>query len=150
MNPLLVSKLAQNKTLPIVLGVLVVGVVGFSLWKGKRIMCSLGLATCDSNYRKRLSDLKFLYPNYYDATKISITHQQAKVISDEIESSLNGADDEEEVYASLQKAKTRNNISLVSKYFSQRHSESMIDRIAYDMGSKDEMVRVMKILKALN
>lgn len=146
------SDAAKNKWTPVVIGVLVVGgtVLGFFLVK--RGLCAIGLATCSYHRRlarlqNRLKENKALDPTYYKAENITITHFFAKEKADELWDALWGADDEDEVYSILRSAKSKDNMSLISKYYTIRHDSSLADNLSYEMGSKEEVQRMLEILQ---
>lgn len=146
------SGLAQNKWTPIVMGVIVVGVGIGGYFLVKRGLCAVGLATCRSDRKLARLQAKFkkeeaLNPNYYQAPRLTITHNLAKVKADELNSALWGADDEDAVYAILRSAKTKDNMSLISKYYALRHDQSLSDNLGYEMGSEEEIERMLEVLK---
>lgn len=146
--------LAQNKWTPIVAGVVIIGVSAVAYFGIIRpIMCRTGIAkNCGSDKRRkkleeRLKKSDGFNPNFYIASKLTITHQRAKEIADKLNKALSGADDEEAVYALLADAKNLNNLSLISYYYQMRHKQSLVDNLAYDMGSEEELQRMVSIVQ---
>ena len=148
------SGLAQNKWTPVVAGVLIVGIVAIVYFGVARpILCKTGVLNCRKNKRRKKLEDKVkrsdaLNPNFYRASQVTMTHFAAKVAADELEDDLSGADDEEAVFGILQSAKSTNNMSLISHYFQLRHGESLADRLTYDMGSEEELDRMLEIIES--
>jgi hypothetical protein len=89
-------------------------------------------------------------PNFYQSSMLTITHNNAKIRADELNSAFGVFnDDEEGVYSVLRQVGTENNMSLVSKYFEQRHNSSLVDQLAYYLDDEDEAKRMLLIAKDL-
>jgi hypothetical protein len=157
MLPLLVagaanSNLAKNKWTPVVIGVLVVGGCVVSYILVKKVLCGIGLATCRSDRKlaklvDKFNDSDSLNPNYYQASQITMTHDLAKIKADEMYDALWGADDEDAVYSLMRSAKSKDNMSLISKYYGLRQGQSLADNLGYEMGSEEELKRMLEILR---
>ena len=147
------TELAKNKWTPIVLGVVILGVAAVAYFGVVRpILCKTGIATCSGDRRRKKIEEKLknsdsFNPNFYQASKITMSHTQAKTIADKIEKALSGADDEEAVYGLLRDAKNANNLSLISFYYNQRHQQSLVDNLIYDMSSEEELQRILNIIQ---
>lgn len=146
------SNLAKNKWTPVVIGVLVVGGGIVSYILVKKVLCGIGLASCRSDRKlaklvDRFNDVDALNPNFYKASQITMSHDAAKIKADELYDALWGADDEDAVYSIMRSAKSKNNMSLISKYYSLRQGQSLADNLGYEMGSKEELERMLEILR---
>ena len=152
---LVASKASENKWTPIVLGVLVVGGVVGTFFLAKRGLCAIGLAECATHRRakrtlKKIQELDAFNPNYYQNTRLTITHNSAKIKADELEDAFGVFnDDEQQVYRVLQSIKSADDMSLVSKYYSIRHGSSMVDDMSYYLDDEDEAKRMWEIVKHL-
>lgn len=149
------NKLAQNKWTPVVTGVLVVGAVVGTFFLAKRGLCAIGLAECATDRRakrtlKKIQEMDAFNPNYYQNTRLTITHHNAKVKADELEDAFGFFnDDEEQVYRVLQSIKSADDMSLVAKYYGIRHGSSMVDDMSYYLDDEDEAKRMWQIVKHL-
>lgn len=149
MNPLLLNSVAKNKTAPIVIGVLIVGgaLIGY-FGIVKPILCKLNISSCRSD-RKRDKDIEKLLsldhfdPNYYNSSRLRISHFRAKELADQLDDAISGAGtDEESLYGALREANNPDDLSLVSKYYNVRHQTSLVDRIINDLDD-DEIRQVL-------
>ena len=140
---------------PINLLYLLIGAVIGTVYLAKKGLCKIGLAECATDRRakrtlKKLQGLEAFNPNYYQNTKLTISHQGAKIKADELESAFGFFnDDEEKVYRVLQSIKTPHDMSLVSKYYSIRHDSSVVDSLSYYLDDEDEAKRMWSITKHL-
>ena len=156
MVPGLVAGAAQNKTLPIVAGVLVVGaVVGSYFLIIRPIMKKVGVIK-DKEYTKlikKLTTSNKLDPNYFDESKRSISHSRAKEIAHLLNGSFfvdygSGIDfgtHVEETFAALRSAKNAHDMSLISFYFQNRYGKSLVDTMIDEL-DEDELRRVAQTL----
>lgn len=149
------GKMAENKWTPIVLGVLIVGGVVGTFFLAKRGLCAVGLAECATDRRanralKKLQALDAFNPNYYQSSRLTITHDNAKIKADELHKAFGfWNDDEEQVYGVLRQVGTVDNMSLVSKYYQIRQGSSLVDELAYYLDDEDEAKRMLMIAKDL-
>jgi hypothetical protein len=153
MNPLVLDSVAKNKTAPIVLGVLIVG-LGFLSYFGvvKPILCKLNISDCRSDRQRKRNIEKLLSmnafdPNFYRADMITISHFRAKELADQLDDAISGSGtDEDSLFGALREAKNPNNLSLVSKYYGVRKGMSLVDRIINDLND-NELNQVLTTLK---
>lgn len=149
------GKIAQNKWTPIVLGVIIIGGVLGTYFLVKKGLCVVGLAECSSDRKadrilKKLQALDAFNPNYYNNTRLTISHESAKIKADDLKKSFGFFnDDEEGVYRVLQSINTPDDMSLVSKYYALRHGSSVVDDLSYYLDSDDEAARMWSITKHL-
>jgi hypothetical protein len=149
------GKLAQNKWTPIVLGIVIVGGATLSFFAMRAVLCKLEVIECATDRRakralNKLMKLDAFNPNFYQSSMLTITHNNAKIRADELNSAFGVFnDDEEGVYSVLRQVGTENNMSLVSKYFEQRHNSSLVDQLAYYLDDEDEAKRMLLIAKDL-
>lgn len=148
--------LAKNKWTPIVVVGGVVGVIAlvyFGIYRP--VMCKFGVIECADDKKIKALKVKIqrnegFNPNFYDATKLTISHDLAKETADKLYDALYGNDDEEAVYSLLASAKNINNLSLVSKYYFQRKGVSLVDNLVGDMDSLEELTRTYDIIQYRN
>ena len=149
------SKLAENKWTPIILGVVIIGGVVGTYFLAKKGLCMVGLAECATDRRanrtlKKLQGLDAFNPNYYNNTRLTISHESAKIKADELENSFGFFnDDEEGVYRILQSVRTPDDMSLISKYYALRHDSSVVDDLSYYLDDEIEAKRMWEITKHL-
>lgn len=143
------GKLAQNKATPYVVGGIVLVALGLTYFGVVRpILCFTGIVSCKSDkLSKELVALKAFDPNYGNPALVTITHDNAKKIADDIYDAINWYNDKEsEIYNSLQQAGSTHNLSLVSRMFAAKYNESMVEYISGRLNS-DEMEKVQEIIK---
>ena len=149
------GKLAENKWTPVIIGGVVVGVVALAYFGVyKPILCKFGVVECKSSKQNdkiegELLSHKALNPNFYQARYITISHEFAKSLADDIEDALSGiGDDEDAVYSVIKSSGSEHNMSLISHYYKIRHQEDLSARIIRDFNS-DERKTVLELLKNL-
>lgn len=117
--------------------VAVVGVVGINKWFNQRRI-------------KMIEEFGGFDPNYQYTHQVTITHERAKILADQIYDAggyIN--DDEGAILSALSEAGTKANLSRISHYFAQRHSKSMGDYITYYMDDRSETKQLIDVLKKL-
>jgi hypothetical protein len=118
-------------------GIAVFGVVGINKWFNQRRI-------------KLIEEFGGFDPNYQYSHNVTITHERAKILADQIYNAgglIN--DDEGAILSALSESGTKANLSRVSHYFAQRHSQSMGDYITWYMDDKSETKQLIDVLQKL-
>ena len=140
---------AQNKSLPIVAGVVVLGVAALAYFGVARpIMCRTGIISCRRDRReddniKKLEDKLIKSPqfatDYWTKTSVTIDANAAMIYADELEDELTSwtGQDEEVIYGTLRSIGGARNMSYVADYYQIRHGESLAEKLIDKLSSRE-------------
>ena len=149
--------LAKNKATPYVIGGVVIvslGLVYFGV--ARPLLCHFNVFTNCKKHRKEKGLLKLnaFNPSLANPKNISITHDRAKKLAEQIEDALGYTmnpvswfdDNEEALYGALQSAGSIYNVSLISRMYEAKYGESLSGRLMSKLNT-EEIEKVELIIK---
>lgn len=153
-----ISKVASNKYTPWIVGGLVVGGTALAYFGIIRpVLCFTGVYSNCKGDRAELDiiSLDAFNPKIANPRNITITHEKAKQLADQIYDAIDYSvykveswfdDDEEAVYGAISSAGSVANLSLVSRMYEARYGDSLGSMIA-DSFNQSEMKKVRTIIE---
>lgn len=143
--------LARNKATPYIIGGVVLLGMGLTYFGIVRpILCATGVADCKKGKKMRgIMNYKGFDPNYSRPSKITISHDRAKKLAEQIYDS-GGVfnDDEGGFYSALEEAGNADNLSLIARMFTAKYKKSLAEYITYYMDDAGEMERITDIINS--
>ncbi|MBQ21676.1 MAG: hypothetical protein CMD31_13055 [Flavobacteriales bacterium] len=146
-----VEGLARNKATPYIIGGVVLVGLGLTYFGIVRpILCATGIADCKKGKKMRsIMSYKGFDPNYSRQGKVTISHDRAKKLAEQLYDS-GGVfnDDEGGFYSALEEAGNADNLSLIARMFAAKYKKSLAEYITYYMDDAREMQRIKDIINS--
>jgi|GEM_PF-1769283 hypothetical protein len=146
-----VEGLARNKATPYIIGGVVLVGLGLTYFGIVRpILCATGIADCKKGKKMRsIMSYKGFDPNYSRQGKVTISHDRAKKLAEQLYDS-GGVfnDDEGGFYSALEEAGNADNLSLIARMFAAKYKKSLAEYITYYMDDAGEMQRIKDIINS--